>query len=182
MADRRTLHVWERLGADVVYECRIFSLRRDRSRFSRDGAEHEFHVLEAPDWVNIVPLTPDREVVMVRQYRHGIRDHTLEIPGGMIDSEDPSPLVAARREMVEETGYDSARVEPLGVIHPNPAILGNHCHTFVAFDVVPTRAPPFSSASPLPSRAISRSRGSSRSGTAAMTSPPANSAGRSFIE
>jgi 8-oxo-dGTP pyrophosphatase MutT (NUDIX family) len=135
VSDKRPLHTWERLAADVVYECRIFSLRRDRSRFSRDQVEHDFHVLEAPDWVNIVPLTPDQRVVLVRQYRHGVRDYTLEIPGGMLDPEDDSPLLAARREMVEETGFDSDRVEPLGVIHPNPAIQANRCHTFVAHDV-----------------------------------------------
>lgn len=135
MSARRPLHTWERLSAEIVYECRIFSLRRDRSRFSRDDAEHEFHVLESPEWCNIVPLTADEQVVMVRQFRHGVRGYTLEVPGGMIDAEDPSPLVAARREMVEESGYDSDRVEPLGVVHPNPAIQSNRCHSFVAYDV-----------------------------------------------
>ena len=72
---------------------------------------------------------------MVRQFRHGIRDCTLEIPGGMVDAADASPLVAARREMIEESGYDSDRVETLGSIHPNPAIQNNVCHSFVAYDV-----------------------------------------------
>ncbi len=131
---RKPLHTWERLASDVAYACRIFTIRRDRSRFSRDAAEHDFHVLESTDWVNIIPITPAREVVFVRQFRHGIRDCTLEIPGGMVDAEDPSPLVAARREMIEESGYDSDRVEPLGRIHPNPAIQSNTCHSFVAWD------------------------------------------------
>jgi len=143
MGRERDLHTWERLSAELVYECRIFSLRRDRSRFSRDNIEHEFHVLESPDWVNIVPITPDRQVVMVRQFRHGVRDYTLEVPGGMVDREDSSPLVAARREMIEETGFDSERVEPLGVVHPNPAIQANRCHSFVAHDVVRRHAPTF---------------------------------------
>ena len=139
------LHTWRRLAADIVYECRIFTLRRDVSRFSRDEAEHEFHVLEAPDWCNIVPLTPDEQVVMVRQFRHGVRDYTLEVPGGMVDPEDASPLVAARREMVEESGFDSDHIDPLGVVHPNPAIQNNRCHTFVAYDVVRRHAPVFDS-------------------------------------
>jgi ADP-ribose pyrophosphatase len=142
---RRPLHTWERLSAEIVYECRIFSLRRDRSRFSRDDAEHEFHVLESPEWCNIVPLTADEQVVMVRQFRHGVRGYTLEVPGGMIDADDPSPLVAARREMVEESGYDSDRVEPLGVVHPNPAIQSNRCHSFVAYDVERRHVPTFDS-------------------------------------
>jgi ADP-ribose pyrophosphatase len=131
----KPLHTWERLASDVAYACRIFTIRRDRSRFSRDDAEHDFHVLESTDWVNIIPITSSREVVLVRQFRHGIRDCTLEIPGGMVDAEDASPLDAARREMIEESGYDSDRVEPLGRIHPNPAIQSNTCHSFVAWDV-----------------------------------------------
>jgi 8-oxo-dGTP pyrophosphatase MutT (NUDIX family) len=141
----RRLHTWERLAAEIVYECRIFALRRDRSRFSRDNAEHEFHVLESPDWCNIIPLTVDEQVVMVRQFRHGVAGYTLEVPGGMVDADDASPLVAARREMLEESGYDSARVEPLGVIHPNPAIQANRCHSFVAYDVERRRVPTFDS-------------------------------------
>jgi 8-oxo-dGTP pyrophosphatase MutT (NUDIX family) len=141
----RRLHTWERLTEEIVYECRIFALRRERSRFSRDNAEHEFHVLESPDWVNIVPLTADQHVVMVRQFRHGVREYTLEVPGGMVDPEDESPLVAARREMVEETGFDGDRIEPLGVVHPNPAIQANRCHTFVAHDVVRRHVPVFDS-------------------------------------
>ena len=139
------LHTWERLADESVYSCRIFSVRRDRSRFSRDQAEHDFHVIESPDWVNIVPITPAGEVVLVRQFRHGIRDYTLEIPGGMIDPDDVSPLVAARREMIEESGYDSQRIEPLGSIAPNPAIQSNRCHSFVAYDVEPRHATSFDS-------------------------------------
>ena len=145
MDDKRPLHTGKRLSADIVYRCRIFALRRDRSRFSRDEAEHEFHVLESPDWVNIVPLTPDQRVVMVRQFRHGIVDYTLEVPGGILDADDESPASAARREMVEESGYDSDRIERLGVIHPNPAIQGNRCHSFVAYDVTLRHVPTFDS-------------------------------------
>jgi 8-oxo-dGTP pyrophosphatase MutT (NUDIX family) len=139
------LHTWERLAGENVYSCRIFSIRRDRARFSRDQAEHDFHVIESPDWVNIVPITPSGEVVLVRQFRHGIRDYTLEIPGGMVDADDPSPLVAARREMIEESGYDSQRIEPLGSIQPNPAIQSNRCHSFVAYDVERRHSPRFDS-------------------------------------
>jgi 8-oxo-dGTP pyrophosphatase MutT (NUDIX family) len=131
------------LASEIAYACRIFTIRRDRSRFSRDQAEHDFHVLESTDWVNIIPITSAQEVVLVRQFRHGIRDCTLEIPGGMVDADDPSPLAAARREMVEETGYDSERVEALGSIHPNPAIQNNLCHSFVAYDAEPRHATRF---------------------------------------
>lgn len=141
----KALHTWERLASEIAYACRIFSIRRDRARFSRDATEHDFHVVESADWVNIIPVTPSGEVVLVRQFRHGIRDCTLEIPGGMIDPEDASPLVAARREMIEESGYDSERVEVLGSIHPNPAIQNNRCHSFVAYDVERRHVPAFDS-------------------------------------
>ncbi len=131
----KALHTWERMGTEIAYACRIFTIRRDRARFSRDDAEHDFHVMESTDWVNVIPITSTEEVVLVRQFRHGIRDCTLEIPGGMVDPADPSPLAAARREMIEESGYDSERVEALGSIHPNPAIQNNSCHSFVAYDV-----------------------------------------------
>ncbi len=141
----KPLHTWERIASEIAYTCRIFSIRRDRARFSRDEAEHDFHVLESTDWVNIIPITPANEVVLVRQFRHGVRDCTLEIPGGMVDTEDASPLVAARREMKEESGYDSERVEALGSIHPNPAIQANRCYSFVAWDVERRCDPQFDS-------------------------------------
>ena len=92
-------------------------------------------MLDSGDWVNIIPVTADDHVVLIRQYRHGTNDMTLEIPGGMVDQEDPSALHAARREMQEETGYDSEDIIPLGAIHPNPAIQGNRCHSFLARNV-----------------------------------------------
>jgi 8-oxo-dGTP pyrophosphatase MutT (NUDIX family) len=133
MADgARIVAPWKLVVQEPVCDCRIFSLTRRRSVSPRTGDIHEFSVIDSPDWVNIVPLTPSREVVMVYQYRHGIDEITLEIPGGLVDAEDPSPLEAARREMREESGYDSADVVPLGRIHPNPAIQNNRCHTFLA--------------------------------------------------
>ena len=89
-------------------------------------------MLECPEWVNIIPVTADNQVVFIRQFRAGIRAHTLEIPGGMADPTDAAPLEAARREMLEETGYDSDEIRFLGKIHPNPAIQNNFCHSFLA--------------------------------------------------
>jgi len=132
---------WEIIKSELIYRCGIFAVRRDSSRSLTTGQEHDFHVLEANDWVNVVPLTPDRGVVMVRQFRHGIRDLTLEVPAGIIDPTDAAPVGAARRELREETGYVSPRVVPLGVVHPNPAIMNNRCHMYVAYDVRRVGAP-----------------------------------------
>lgn len=131
----KNIKPWQRLDSETVYSCRIFSLRKDRNRSPRDGREHDFFVLDSGEWVNIVPVTPNNEVVLIHQYRHGVDEITLEIPGGMVDPHDPSPLHAARREMREETGYDSDDIVELGSIHPNPAIQNNRCHTFLARNV-----------------------------------------------
>ena len=127
---------WQRLDSETVYSCRIFSLQKNRSRSPRTNKEHDFFVLDSGDWVNIIPVTADDHVVLIRQYRHGTEDFTLEIPGGMVDQEDPSALHA-------ETGYDSKDIIPLGAIHPNPAIQGNRCHSFLARNVEKRFEPSF---------------------------------------
>jgi len=126
---------WDVIKSEIVYRCRIFTVRRDTSASASSGRQHDFHVLEVDDWVNVVPITTDGRVVMVRQFRHGIGDLTLEVPAGLIDATDASPAVAAMRELREETGYAGGEVRPLGVVHPNPAIMNNRCHLFVAYDV-----------------------------------------------
>ena len=73
-------------------------------------------------------------MVLIRQYRHGIREITLEIPGGMVEAGD-SPEEAARRELREETGYAESQMILLGSVHPNPAFLNNKCYTYVAQEV-----------------------------------------------
>ena len=126
---------WEVLSSRLDRSYRVFHLRTDHARSPRTGESHDFFILESTDWVNVIPLTPDNEVVLIRQYRHGIRDNTLEIPGGLIEPED-TPEQAARRELAEETGYEAGGMTYLGYVHPNPAILNNRCHTFLARDVV----------------------------------------------
>lgn len=132
---------WEVLRSEIVYRCRLFALRRDQSRSVKSGRTSDFHVLETADWVNVIPLTADQHVVMVRQFRHGIRDLTLEVPAGLMDAADDSPAEAAVRELREETGYAADTLMPLGVVHPNPAILNNRCHMFVAREVRCAGAP-----------------------------------------
>lgn len=126
------LRPWPLKRARELLGNRIFRLSARLSVSPRTGNQHEFYVLEAPDWVNVVPLTDDRQVVMVRQYRHGLREVTLEIPGGMVDPEDADPGAAARRELLEETGYAAADVQRLGQISPNPALHDNFCHSYLA--------------------------------------------------
>jgi 8-oxo-dGTP pyrophosphatase MutT (NUDIX family) len=133
---------WTRERTGAVADCRVFRVRRDVSRSPRDGRAHDFYVIEAPDWINVIPLTADEEVVMIEQYRHGTGEVTLEIPGGMVDPGESPPETAAR-EMLEETGYAAREVVALGSLHPNPAIQNNRIHTFLAAGAEFTRAPVF---------------------------------------
>jgi 8-oxo-dGTP pyrophosphatase MutT (NUDIX family) len=131
---------WRRIAAERLQRCRVFDL--DRVRFAPpDGSEpRDYFVVDAPDWINVVPLTADGRVVFVRQFRFGVDAVTLEIPGGMCDGGE-DPLAAARRELREETGYDSDELIDLGWVHPNPAVQTNRCHTFLARNARPAGPP-----------------------------------------
>ncbi len=122
---------WPRLKSHILGDYRIFRLRQDTRVSPRTGQEHNFFVLDTGDWVNVVPVTPDDKIVLIRQFRHGIARVTLEIPGGMVDG-DELPASTARRELLEETGYEAEEMIHIGTVTPNPAILSNHCHTFLA--------------------------------------------------
>jgi 8-oxo-dGTP pyrophosphatase MutT (NUDIX family) len=109
-------------------------------RSPRTGKDHDFFLLDSFDWVNIIPLTADGRVILVKQYRLGTKDFSLEIPGGMLN-EGEEPVGAAARELLEETGYAGEEPILLGVVDPNPALQTNRCYTYlinnVAFRTTP---------------------------------------------
>lgn len=120
---------WRHDQDEAVAETRIFTLRRRRAHTpSRRDRAGEFVYLDSADWVNVVAVTADREVVLIEQFRHGLAAVTLEIPGGIVDPGE-SALDAGVRELAEETGYGGGRATTIGKVSPNPAILNNWCHT-----------------------------------------------------
>ena len=123
-------HLWERRGGTRVYDATIFEVHREEYDFRGRPAGHPFHILRSRDWVNVVPVTPEGEIVLIRQYRHGILEDCLEIPGGVIDAEDENPAAAAVRELFEETGYRGNSVLDLGSVTSNPAILSNRTWSY----------------------------------------------------
>jgi 8-oxo-dGTP pyrophosphatase MutT (NUDIX family) len=120
--------------------CPVFDLDRVRFEPPEGGDPRPYFVIEAPHWINVIPLTHDRRVLLVKQYRFGIEEFTLEIPGGMCDPGE-APLEAAGRELVEETGYRASELAEIGWVHPNPAIQGNRCYTFVARGLIKVGEP-----------------------------------------
>ena len=136
-ADSPILQPWPRLSSRPRGSFKVFDVREDERQSPTTGGRHTFYVIESSDWVNIIPVTPEGKLVFVRQVRHATEEVTLEVPGGMVDAEDGSPAVAGRREMQEETGYDTDDIVALGAVAPNPAILNNRCHTFLARDARP---------------------------------------------
>jgi len=140
MAKPERGEVWTFLGSRELSDHHIFRIRNDRYCFEPSGRQQDFVVLDSSDWVNVIPITDDGQVVLIRQYRHGIRAATLEIPGGIIDRGE-SPEAAAARELREETGYVAARIRKLGRTRPNPAIQNNFQHSYLAEGCLKTAQP-----------------------------------------
>lgn len=129
--DENQIEEWETVGVEQVADCCIFRVHRTTRKSPLSGRVGEFHTIDSPDWVNVVALTSNREIVMIRQYRHGI-DHVIwEIPGGMMDPGE-LPQVAGARELLEETGYTSESVHVIGCAHSNPALFNNKSYTVLA--------------------------------------------------
>jgi ADP-ribose pyrophosphatase len=140
MSDARDDLVWQ-LGARLPgHDYRIFTTHFVEATNPRTGVLKRFSLIECVDWVNVIALTSDERVVLIRQYRPGVDRVCLEIPGGMIDPGE-APLAAAARELAEETGYTGGTLELIGRVAPNPAIQNNTLFTVLARGVTLTQAP-----------------------------------------
>ena len=130
---------WPEVSRRTLVTTPIFTLDERLRRHPTSGKEHPFYVLETGPWVNIIAITEDDEVVLVRQYRHGTDQVHLEIPGGLVDPGE-EPEAAAARELLEETGY-AGDIAYLGEVHSNPAILNNTTYSYVVRNARRVREP-----------------------------------------
>ena len=128
--------VWPVITRTEGHDYGIFRTRLVQARHPRTGVERRFSTIECVDWVNVIALTPDDRVVLVRQFRVGAEKVCIEIPGGLVDPGEDAAAAAAR-ELLEETGYVARSWRRLGEVRPNPAIQANRLTTFLALDAEP---------------------------------------------
>jgi 8-oxo-dGTP pyrophosphatase MutT (NUDIX family) len=127
---------FERTDSRVVLKTPIFDLREGDAIHPRTGIRRTYYVLQTPAYVNVVALTTEARIVLVRQWRHGTRDIGLELPAGLVDPGE-APETAAARGLLEETGYVAARLTLIGQVQPNPAHQDNVLYTVLAEGCVP---------------------------------------------
>jgi 8-oxo-dGTP pyrophosphatase MutT (NUDIX family) len=132
--------VWQRLESQAGPDLMLFQVRYDTMQHPQSGDRLRRLVIESVDWVNMVAVTADGDLVMVRQHRFGVGYPTVETPGGMVDPGETS-LEAAQRELTEETGYSGGDWSYLGSVEPNPAFHDHLCHHWLAENVVRTQEP-----------------------------------------
>jgi 8-oxo-dGTP pyrophosphatase MutT (NUDIX family) len=124
---------WETIAKKEILNLHIFQVELIKRRHPIWNRESEFVVLNSKNWVNVVPITINNEILLIEQYRQGIDTLTIEIPGGLIEDNE-EPIQAAQRECIEETGYFSHNeLIPIGFNYPNPAFLNNKCFSYAWF-------------------------------------------------
>ena len=120
---------WTKIHTTPLGNFRVFTVRADKKISPRTKEPHDFFILDCVNWVNVIAVTPERQLVMIEQFRHGSNTVELEIPGGTMDVTDVSAVATAIRELREETGYEGENARVIGEIFPNPAIMSNTCYT-----------------------------------------------------
>ncbi|MGM9698942.1 MAG: NUDIX hydrolase [Prevotella sp.] len=122
---------WEILSSEYLLESKWINVRKDKIRMPKGVELDDFYILEYPDWINVVAITEEGNYILERQYRHGTQTVEYEICAGVIEKGE-EPLVAARRELYEETGFGGGEWSLYCVTAPNPAAMTNRNYTFLA--------------------------------------------------
>lgn len=125
---------WNVVQDEMLADCRIFQVHKRKMVRESDDKEGEFYVVDSNDWVNVLAITSDQKIVLVRQFRYGNEQYSLEPPGGVIEKGE-DPVEAGLRELIEETGYSGKDPKLIGCVFPNSAIMSNRCHFVILHDV-----------------------------------------------
>ena len=123
--------MWEILSSEYLLESKWINVRKDKVRMPKGVELDDFYILEYPDWINVIAITEEGDFVLERQYRHGTQTVEYEICAGVIE-EGEEPMIAAQRELYEETGFGGGEWCLYCVTAPNPAAMTNRNYTFLA--------------------------------------------------
>lgn len=136
LEDALSAHLnWRVLDSRYPFGDRWLTLRTDRCETGQGTVVETYHVLELPDWVNVIAITKEEQIVLVREYRHGIGKVMLGLPSGTMDETDSSPQIAASRELAEETGYAGGEWFLTSSVPASSARQDNIVHSFLAIGV-----------------------------------------------
>ena len=138
-----TIAPWQVLESKYSYRDRWLAVRSDTVRVPNGTILSPYHTIEFPEWICAIALTPEREIVLIEEYRHGIERNSFELPCGTPDHEGESVLEATKRELREETGYAADEWHPLGSSTANTARQNNRVHAFLALDARKVAEPEF---------------------------------------
>lgn len=128
---------WKKISDQEKLRARVFRYRQVGYENKPLDINGQFDVLDCLDWINVVAFNEDKQMILVKQFRFGCESITHEITGGAIDPGE-EPLVAAKRELEEETGFISSKWTLIGKVNPNPAFMSNTCYTYLAQDCTDT--------------------------------------------
>jgi ADP-ribose pyrophosphatase len=126
---------WKILSSTYLHKEPWLTVRKDELQMPSGHVVPDYFVLEYPDWINVIGLTREGKFLLVKQYRHAIGKESYELCAGVCDENDKSPLEAAKRELLEETGWGGGHWEKLMTMAPNPATSNNWVHSFIAYDI-----------------------------------------------
>jgi len=126
-----TIAVWPLVAEEKILETPVFTVKKSVCRSPKDGRDKGFFVLDCPEWVQVLAVTDEGEVILVRQFRQATREISLELPGGVVEK-GQTPEEAGRRELREETGFEAESWRHLASFRPNPATHNNRAHLFLA--------------------------------------------------
>ncbi len=132
---RKMLEPWQVIGSKTTYEDAWLKVQSDCCLTKSGKVIEPYHVLQYPTWVNVVALTSDTEILLVRQYRHGVARILTELPSGAVESSDENPEAAIRRELMEETGFTGGEFFQIGCTYANPANHNNLVWSFLAINI-----------------------------------------------
>jgi len=132
-----TIEPWITTSEQVEYTTKIFKVLSREMMLETENHSANFSIIDSLDWTNVMALTPDNEIILVEQYRYGIKKSTLEFPGGICD-EGEEPMESSKRELLEETGFSSTNWVSLGNVSSNSAMLNNYTHFYLARNCIQT--------------------------------------------